>query len=319
MKIERIPRPLGITYLAKQYQHTKEKKDKRLLYKAIIQAYIDQQLFLTYTQSTYLTVKANPKPFSTKNKKRKNKDKPVELYTRECRIIDIKDVCIGLGLSLVQFTGKVNEMISKRAEKVFMNKGYTEMTEMSTRASLFGLFFRAQQASTVHESWTTELMAVARLKGYGPLNVKEANSALTTSIGYTKLELELLKAISPQQPKTAIQVNQYGTKNDTDRSEQGMGLTTTMALQILEEKGYTTQELDLNAIRELHGLNEPGRVSIKALPEDAQGAKVFDAKDLEFLEHETRRVHQMGLEPGTVEPHAKKKKRVPPPLPILPI
>ncbi len=311
----RLPRPMTATALSRSYQADPSKLNKKKLRRVIIEAYIANQLFITQITNTHLSKpnKEGSNKYITnkkqENKTKRNKEKGT-LSTIGITYVSIDQLSLGLGLSIDKVCVLIQKVIGNRAKKELMNPGYNAVQELNTRAHLNRLFFGQQQASTVHQNWVQELMAVARLKGYGALNVKEANSALTTALGYTKMELELLKAMSPQQPKTAIQVNQYGTQDQTDRSEKGMGLTTTMALELLAEKGLTTMPLDLDAIANINGLNDSSIPEIRALPEDAQGAKVFDPGKLEFLEHESRRVHQLGLEPGTVEPIAKKKKKV---------
>lgn len=293
---QRIPRPLGTTYLSLQYQREPTKDFKAKLRKHLLKAFIQGQIYHTYLIPTSLNLKP------TKNKKVNNKTKyhkPIhnKLTIKECRRITLEDLGLALGLSVVKMQLKLERILALEAKGID-SKVNQANHEKATRAIFFGTLNKALNRYPTMTEWADELQAVARLYKYAPLNVKEATSAFGTELSYLKTIADLASKMLPQQTtQKQLTLNQQFNNSTMPENINGHYLTATTALQMLEEKGLCNpDQLNLNLIALTNGIMAPDAVDVKAIPSDAQGVKAFNPKDFIYADHGTRREHELGTE-----------------------
>lgn len=297
---QRIPRPLGTTYLSLNLQRSRSKDNKAKLRLLVLKAFIAQQIFLAYKTYTHL----RPKP--TKNKKVKGtKRKTIEPinkddkhYVLSVENIKFMDLCQGLHLSPIKVQRRIERILGEEAKGID-SKHNQARHEISTRANLNWALNEALNRYPTASSWAEELKAVARAYRYSPMNVKEANSALNHELMQLKAIFEMGTKLLPSlQPKAAT-INAQFNNGTMPENINGHYITPTQAIQILEDKGINNLEsLDLNLIALQNGILAPEAVDVKAIPSDAQGVKAFNPKDFIYTNHEDRRQEQLGIEDG---------------------
>lgn len=297
--MNRYPRPQGATLLSQAYQREPTKYNRKALRQHLILMYTNGLLLTTDTTHTFLVPKAKGlKQLSSKSQpKQENKTQKNTIGISTIRRVTLEELSIGLGISVDKMVMRVESFLAHRAKKTVTNKGYQEINLIATRVALLGLKNKSWEVMLGTLDWAEELKAVTRINGYNAMQTKEANSGIANTLTSIKMVAELMKLLNPTQSLTAIQ-NNFGKMPDT--TEQGMQLTPAMALKLLDEKGYTNIPLDTDALAIIHGLGDSTIPSVRALPEDAQGIKAFDVKDLKYLSHTDRRPEELGIEPDNI-------------------
>lgn len=302
MQPQRIPRPLGTTYLSLNLQKENTKDNKKKLRLHILKAFIQQQVYLAYTQYTHL------KPKAHKTKKLKGtKRKPIDNDTNNkhsilsVENIRFMDLCLGLHLSPIKVQKRVERILALEAKGID-SKSNQARHEITTRATLNWALNEALNRYPTASQWAEELKAVARAYRYSPMNVKEANSALGQELIHLKAIFEMATKQLPQITKPSATINAQFNNGTMPENINGHYLTPTQAVALLEEKGLTNPEaLDLNLIAMKHGLFGPDVKDVRAIPSDAQGVKAFDPKNFIYESHESRRAAELNVVDGTTD------------------
>lgn len=304
MEIKRYPRPQGLTALALRYNANPTKANKAKLNKAILTHYLQGTLLYPYPNYHQSQTSLKEDTQSTPNKKRNKITKnPTHTFTTyQIRAIEYKELILMIGLSDSKVQRMLTKFLGKQGESYLTEKAKNDIIS-STRATLLGQFFGSLNRLKAQEGWQDELKATSRAWGYKPSIVKEANSAIATSNSMVQnlfnMGTQLIKGLEPSQQGTNIQNNYYGTQPIDEAlpiTEAGYPLTTTKALQLMEQKGLLTLPTseEHEALKSTYlGSDIP---SVQALPEDAQGVA---KKELVVLrDSEAQAIHEERREEG---------------------
>lgn len=304
--ITRIPRPLGATSLARTFREERTKDNRKKLNNLYIQAFVNQAYYVNPTIITHLY--SNPAPNTKTNKGTKqgktkkitrtyyhNNTQGVQYIGEEIRVGSISELSAFLGLSEERARKRIMVFLRKQAEASGAEELEQNAQHTMARAAIWGTFFGALQQGLIQQEWGTELRAVARANGYQALMVKEANSAMGNQISQTKQIWDMARQLVGTQgtgPSTQINITQT---NQPTTNQQF--LTPTMAVKLIEEKGYNEMPLPGSALlQELSIQHDIANMpDVLALPSDAQGVATSKAKDLIYINHETRREEELGV------------------------
>lgn len=162
---------------------------------------------------------------------------------------------------------------------------------------------KVSAAFSLVSSWAEEIRAMARLSGYQPAYLREANAAANIDLTSLSHVMAYLKLIQPQIKPQSPTIN----NNIINQPEliQNQILTPTMAVKLLEEKGLNA--LPKNKAMGLEAIyfeeNIADMPDVKAIPSDAQG--VNRTKSIDFshipIERGDRRMNELEVLDGQIE------------------
>lgn len=242
-----------------------------------------------YHQRTLASKPSNPTPKQIKSQIKKYL---IKLYINQQLLTG------GMALGLDEASRYLNIPSSELLKKVgqhLSKSGLAGIQDLSRAAILKSLFGALSDRSQMTE-WASNLISEAEGRGYPPLLVKEANSALGNQLTSAKAITDIAKALGalglPGRvgPTTHIQVNQAQSQEVVGPTHQY--LTTDAAIKLIEDRQgalpLASEELHLK-----HNLDEVP--NIDGLAGDGTfGAQSPEASDrTSKLTHEDRRARQI--------------------------